>query len=560
MSSIKLPKTQDLKRYGTLFSVLTKYGFEDVLATTALKNIIPDFYLKKHPDTHKLLSYSTYERIRMVLEELGPSYVKMGQVISNREDMLPPELLKELEKLQDNVKHLKNFYVEKKIEEELKISCREFFSYLSPKPLAAASLAQVHKAQLRTGEWVIFKIQRPKIKETITRDISIMKDVANALEKYSIQAQHLQPTQLIASFEKSINEELSYTQELNNMLRFTKNFETNEVIYIPKVYQQFSNDHIICMEFIDGIKVSEIKKLEENNIDTKAVAKLGVDLYLEQILNFGFFHADPHPGNIFVLPEIERICFIDYGMMGSIMPKDKEALEDLLLAFFKNDVKKIIIVLKKIALRTDIPDEKSLEYDLNELLEGISNIAIQNIKLGTTLNQFKNILYTNKIVIPHYLYMLIRALVIIEGVGLKLNPDFNITDNLEPYMATILRKRLSLKRFFNKSISRFQEYNNLIDTLPEDINDIIGKIKNGKLVIVHEHKGLNEFKDTLKTAMNRMVYAIIIAALSIGSSILVIADMPPSVNGIPVLGALGFLISAILGFAIIYSIFKNRNS
>ncbi|WP_158976658.1 AarF/ABC1/UbiB kinase family protein [Cellulophaga sp. L1A9] len=559
MPSLKLPKTHDLKRYGTLFSVLSKYGFEDVLASTSIKNLIPNTYLKKHPDTHKLLSYSTYERIRMVLEELGPSYVKMGQVISNRQDMLPPELLKELEKLQDNVKPLDNFDVAKKITEELALDTNECFSYISPEPLAAASLAQVHKAQLLTGEWVIFKIQRPNIKDTIASDISIMKDVAKALEKYSTQAQQLQPIQLINSFEKSINEELSYTQELNNMLRFAKNFENNQIIYVPKAYPEFSNDRVLCMEFIDGIKVSEVEKLKENNIDTKAVATLGVDLYLEQILDFGFFHADPHPGNIFVLPALERICFIDYGMMGSIMPKDKEALEDLLLAFFKKDVKKIIIVLKKIAIRTDIPEEKTLEYDLNELLEGISNIAIQNIKLGTTLNQFKNILYANKIAIPHYLYMLIRALVIIEGVGLKLNPDFNITENLEPYMSTIIRKRLSFKRFVKKSISRVQDYTNLMDNLPEDINDIIGKIKNGKLVIVHEHKGLNELKDTLKTAINRMVYAIIIAALSIGSSILVIADMPPKFNGIPILGALGFLISAILGLTIIYSIFKNRN-
>ncbi|WP_041558195.1 ABC1 kinase family protein [Cellulophaga algicola] len=556
---MKLPKTQDLKRYGTLFSVLSKYGFEDVLASTSIRNLIPNTYLKKHPDTHKLLSYSTYERIRMVLEELGPSYVKMGQIISNRQDMLPPELLKELEKLQDNVKPLDNFDVSKKITEELKLDTNECFSYISPEPLAAASLAQVHKAQLLTGEWVIFKIQRPNIKDTIASDISIMKDVAKALEKYSTQAQQLQPTQLINSFEKSINEELSYTQELNNMLRFAKNFEKNELIYVPKAYPEFSNDRVICMEYIDGIKVSEIEKLEENNIDTKAVATLGVDLYLTQVLDFGFFHADPHPGNIFVLPELERICFIDYGMMGSIIPKDKEALEDLLLGFFKKDVKKIIVVLKKIAIRTDIPDEKTLEYDLNELLEGISNVAIQNIKLGNTLNQFKNILYANKIAIPHYLYMLIRALVIIEGVGLKLNPNFNITENLEPYMTTIIRKRLSFKRFVKKSISRVQDYTNLVDTLPEDINDIISKIKNGKLVIVHEHKGLNELKDTLKTAINRMVYAIIIAALSIGSSILVIADMPPKVNGIPILGALGFLISAVLGLAIIYSIFKNRN-
>jgi ubiquinone biosynthesis protein len=223
---------------------------------------------------------------------------------------------------------------------------------------------------------------------------------------------------------------------MDNMQRFAKNFKGNEAIHVPNLYRELSNDHIICMDWVDGIKVSELKKLKEQNIDASAVAKVGVDLYLEQVLEHGFFHADPHPGNIFVLPKIQKICFIDFGMMGSIMPNDKEALTELMFCFLKKDVGKIIPVLKKIALKAEIPDEKKLEYDLYELIEGISNTSIRNIKLGTTLKQFKNVLYENRITIPHYLYILVRALVIIEGVGLKLDPEFNITDNLEPYRPT----------------------------------------------------------------------------------------------------------------------------
>ena len=191
------------------------------------------------------------------------------------------------------------------------------------------------------------------------------------------------------------------------------------------------------------------------------------------------------------------------------MPNDKEALIELLLCFLKKDVRKIIPVLKKIALKADIQDEKKLEYDLYELVDGISNTSIRNIKLGTTLKQFKNVLYENKITIPHYLYILLRALVIIEGVGLKLDPEFNITDNLEPFMAKITRKRFGLKRLFKKNLNRFQDYNALLDKLPADINEIVDKIKDGKLVIVHEHKGLDVFRKTLKTAFNRLVYAVI---------------------------------------------------
>ncbi|MBC8768632.1 AarF/ABC1/UbiB kinase family protein [Arenibacter sp. BSSL-BM3] len=558
MFGIKLPKKQNLKRYNTLFGVLTKYGFEDVMANSQVKKFIPKNYLAKHPETEKLLSVSTFERIRMVLEELGPSYVKMGQILSNRDDMLPPGLIKELEKLQDQAPSLPKFEVEKVISEELDIDCSQYFLSIEPKPLAAASLAQVHKAQLLNGSWVVLKIQRPNISEIIASDISIMKEVAMALEKYSAQVKAFQPLKLVESFEKSITEELSFLREMDNLEHFAKNFEGNDAIYVPEAYRELSTDQIICMDWVDAIKVSELEKLREQNIDSRAVAKVGVDLYLEQVLEHGFFHADPHPGNIFVLPEVQKICFIDFGMMGTIMPNDKEALMELLLCFIKKDVKKIIPILKKIALKTDIPDEKKLEYDLYELVEGISNTSIRNIKLGITLEQFKNVLYENRITIPHYLYILIRALVIIEGVGLKLDPEFNITDNLKPYMAKITRKRFGLKRLFQKNLNRFQDYNTLLDKLPADINEIVDKIKDGKLVIVHEHKGLNEFRVSLKTAFNRLVYAVIIAALSIGSALLVMADMPPKISGIPVLGAIGFILSAIIGVVILISIHRNK--
>ena len=558
MIRLKRPNKMSLKRYNKLFSVLTKYGFKDVMANKQLQKLVPNSYLKEHPDTLKSLSFSTYERIRMVLEELGPTYVKLGQIFSSREDILPPDLIKELEKLQDHVATPNHFNVNEVIEKEFNIIISEHFKSIDAKPIAAGSLAQVHKAQLLTGEEVALKIQRPNIIEIIEADILVMKQVAKYLIKYSNQAKSLQPIQIVDSFEKSIKEELQFLREVNNMKRFAQNFEGNEAIYIPKVFVSFCTDKIICMEFIDGIKVSEKDTLNSMNINPALVAKVGVDLYLQQILKYGFFHADPHPGNLFVLPKTEQICFIDFGMMGTIMPNDKEALEDFLLYFLQKNVKKIILILEKIAVKTEISDSKKLEYDLYELVDGLSNVTLQNIKLSDILTKFKIILYNNKIVLPHYLYMLIRALIIIEGVGLKLDPKFNITDNLQPYISKITKNRFSLKRLFKKNLIRFQDINSLLDHLPNDIDIILNKIKEGKLVVIHEHKGLKEFQKATITIANRLVFAIIIAALSIGSSILVIAKMPPLVNGIPLLGAIGFIISAFLGLYIIFSIFKKK--
>ncbi|MAU15108.1 MAG: hypothetical protein CMH46_06155 [Muricauda sp.] len=560
MAAFKIPKQKEIQRYITLFNVLAKYGFEDVLVQSGIAKVIPKSYLGGHPDTKENLSFSTYARIRMVLEELGPTYVKLGQIFSNREDMLPPGLIKELEKLQDHVPQLKNFDVQKAIETALNMDLLDCFLSIDPEPLAAASLAQVHRARLLNGEEVVLKIQRPDIEDVIESDLLIMRQVAKALEKHSPQAQAFQPVRIIASFEQSIHEELQFLREMDNTEKFAKNFEGNEMIHVPKVHRQFSTNRIICMEFIDGIKVSETDRLRAANIDPSAVAKVGVDLYLTQVLEHGFFHADPHPGNIFVLPHTGQICFLDFGMMGTIMPNDKEALGDLLLYFLRKNVKKIIHLLDKIAIKTEIPDHKKLEQDLYELIEGVSNTSIQNIQLGDVLNRFKTVLYENKIVLPHYVYMLIRGLIIIEGVGRKLDPTFNMTANLEPYTSAIVRRRFSLKRLFKKNLDRFQDINDLVDTLPDDINSILKKIKDGKLVVVHEHKGLKEFQTATSKSVNRLVFAVIIAALSIGSSILVVAQMPPLVNGIPLLGAIGFIVSAILGFYIVISIFRNDES
>ncbi|PKV50625.1 ubiquinone biosynthesis protein [Aquimarina sp. MAR_2010_214] len=558
MIGLKFPNKKELKRFNALFGILAKYGFEDIVANSHIQKIIPNTYLKKHPETNQILSFNRFERIRMVLEELGPTYVKLGQIFSNREDLLPSELIKELEKLQDQVPVIENFDVTATIEEELGIVISDYFANIDSEPLAAASIAQVHKAKLRNGKVVILKIQRPDIEETIEADIRIMKQLAKSLHKHSKQVKAFQPMRIVAAFEQSIREELQFTREINNIKRFTKNFEGNTEIYIPKVYEELSNNHIICMEFIDGIKVSEIETLTIQNINSREVAKTGVDLYLKQILEHGFFHADPHPGNILVMPDTGKICFIDFGMMGTIMPNDKDLLEELLLYFMNKNVKKIIIVLEKISIKTSISDYKKLEYELYELIEGIINTAIDDIRMDTVLSRFKNILYKNEIILPHYSYMLMRALVIIEGVGLKLDPKFNITDNLSRYISAFTFNRYHPKRILKKNLARFRDISELIDNFPEDMNTILRKIKEGKLMMVHEHKGIDQFQKNIKKATNRLVFAVIIAALSIGSSLLIIADMPPKLGGVPILGAIGFVLSAIFGFIILVSIIRDR--
>ena len=364
MEVTKSIKKKELKRYGKLFSILTRFGFEDVLANSRIKKLLPKEFLKSYPDAERNLSYSSFERIRMVLEELGPTYVKLGQVLSNREDLIPPELILELEKLQDQAPKLENFDIHTTVEEELDIIVSEHFQSIEPEPLAAASLAQVHRAKLLNGQEVILKVQRPNIHEVIEADLLVMKHAARNLEKYSNDMLAFQPVQLISTFEKSIKEELQYLREIENTQRFARNFEGNESIYTAQVYTHLSNDRIICMEFLEGIKIADIEEIKSQGFDLVQVAQVGVDLYMKQVLEHGFFHADPHPGNIFVLPKMGKLSFLDFGMMGTILPMDRELLGELLIFFLQKDTKRIVFLLEKLAVKTDIKDQKKLEQDL----------------------------------------------------------------------------------------------------------------------------------------------------------------------------------------------------
>ncbi len=544
-------------RYKKLAMVLTQYGFEDVISASGLYRYLPKSYLEKHQSLKQNLEHSTYERIRMVLEELGPTYVKFGQIFSNREDLLPKQLLNELSKLQDKVPVRDDIDVRVLLETEFKINVDDYFLQIETEPLAAASMAQVYRAVLKTGERVILKVQRPNIKEVIEADIVIMKSLAKTLENYSSTVQSFQPVNMVETFEESILEELDFTHELNNLERFAKNFENEPYLHVPKAYHSLSNRRIICMEYINGIKINNISALDDLGVDRKALAKIGVDLYLKQVLEFGFFHADPHPGNLFFLPDEEQICFIDFGMMGRILTSERELLEDLILYFVRKDTKKIISTIEKIAVKCEIADRKKVEYELNKLLGEADSMTLQDIKLDEGIGKFKEILTENRVVLPHYLYMLMRALLIIDAIGFKLDPEYSLMSNVEPYINTIISRRFSPKRIFNKIVKRFEEVYDLVDNLPSDIKEILEKTKRGELKIKHEINGLNEIQDTIQKASNRLVLAIIIAALSIGSSILVFADMPPKIYNVPFLGFLGFVISGLLGLRLAYSIFRS---
>lgn len=542
-----------IKRIGNVISVLSKYGFDDIIARTKAEKFLPKGFVKSKRGK-EIFDLSVYTRVRLVLEELGPTYVKFGQMFSNREDLLPAEMIVELAELQDNVPP-EEMDVYRKIEEELLIDPKQYFEYIHPEPIASASISQVYSGRLINGEKVVIKVKRPSIDQIIRSDIMIMKDLAHILEKNYDAARRMNLNQLINSFENNMNRELSLTNEFHNIEKFRKNFEERPEVYVPITYKELSNNCILTMEFIDGFKVNNKEKILETGMQPKNVAQLGVVLFMKMVLEDGFFHADPHPGNVFILQD-QRVCFIDFGSMGQIIKSDMELLEGVIESFLLQDAKKIIRLLKRLALEYHIEDERKLERDIYDIFHMLEHTALNEINVKDIVEKFKAIMANNHVLMPEFVYLLLRGISIIEGIGKQLDPELNVMESMRPYANELAMKKYGPEAIVKKSAKYLKIMATNFQNLPDDLSVLMDKIKDDKLKINFEIENLEDVRKTLQNASNRLTYAIIIAALSIGSSILMMAHIPPLMFGNSVLGLFGFLISGFLGIAIIYSIWK----
>jgi len=542
-----------LKRTAQLVSVLTKYGFEALVTETNIKKLIPESYIEKNEKRKEVFSHNIYERIRLVLEELGPAYIKFGQLLSNRDDILPEELTTELQKLQDNVT-VRNIDVYATIREELLINPEEIFESIDLVPIAAASLSQVYTGILKNGQKkVILKVKKRGIREIFEADVLIMKDFSKLLEKYYDTARKIGLSRIINTFEKSVTSELSFSQELSNIERFRSNFKEDESVYVPDTYKHLSNKNILCMEFIDGIKISNKERIIECGLNIEDVANKVVESYLKQIIDYGFFHADPHSGNIFVL-QTGQIAFIDYGSVGKMLPKDREYLGNFVIYALQKDVTRLVRIIKKVAIRYNIPNDEQFERDLYDFLDILDSISIKELDLNDISKKFSRLLNDNQIILPDYIYLLARGIILLEGVGRELDLETNIIESVKPYGIKLIKNRLNPKLLANKLLDKLYNLGDKLEEIPEDTHSLIQKINNNELEISHKVKGLEEIRNTI----NRLVVALIISSLAIGSSILVLANMPPRILGVSVLGFLGFTVAGIAAIIIILIIIKNK--
>lgn len=530
-----------IKRMKKLSDVLLKYGFEELFDRTGMERFIPNRLAKNSKRLENIRETSFPERIRLAMQDLGPTYVKLGQMCSNRTDIFPEDIIAEFQKLQDDVEPEKiDIYA--KIKAELNIEPLEYFKEIDEMSMASASMGQVYKGILKDGTEVVIKVRREGIKEIVASDLSMMRDLAAYFERTNEEIKKMNVSYIINGFGNSITKELSFRNELSNMEKFANNFKNDKRIHVPVPYRELSNDNILCMEFIKGFKITDKEKIEKCGFFPSEVARVGLDLYIQQVLKYGFFHADPHPGNIFMTPE-GKIVFIDFGAMGTLYPQDKELLENLLLHFIQKDVKKAIDTIKELAVKYNVPDERQLERELTEIVYLVDGNALSEISIGDIFEKVRVILNKNQVILPEDIYLLVKGVGQIEGIGRHLDPSLDIMKTLEPYAKRILRERINPKYIFEKGTKKITQVSESWLSLPEDLRNISQKILNGELKHKHEVTG---FKELLKI-LDRLVVAIIIASLLIASSIVVLSGIPPKINEIPVLGFLGYVISAILG-------------
>lgn len=544
------------KRYRQVISILLKYGFADVVSHTYFSKLVPES--EKWVPTREgksVFDLSRWQRLRMAFEELGTSYIKFGQIASNRPDLLPHELIVEFEKFQDQVSQLDAELIKKTLEANYKEPLEELFAEINYKPLASASMSQVHRAVLPTGEQVVLKVQRPDIMHNVEADIYILYNMAEFLEKHFPESKSFQPVALVRMFERSIMKEVNFKAEAANIQRFQRNFAGNQFIYVPQVYTQLSTRHVLCMEYIEGFKVTDLHKLQQYGIDRSELALNGINLYFEQVFDHGFFHADPHPGNFFVMPD-KKVCFIDFGMMGTIIEEDKLLLGDMMLALARRDNKAMIKVLQQFS-ESEIQNLNDLKYDLLDFFEEYPEKSLDEIEPTEVMEGLNHLFFTYKIRVPQNLLLLLKALVMIEGVGLFLDPKYNIIKNMEPYVERLIARKYEPTKILRGVYDTYVEYATTFKALPVDIREVMGKLKEGKVKFDVEVPALEKLNEDFSSVINRVAFAIVVAAMILGSALIIHADIPPHYHNVPILGVAAFVVAAYFALRLLFAIGKH---
>jgi ubiquinone biosynthesis protein len=545
-----------LNRYRQILTVLIKYGFGDLLELLKLDQYIEvGLQVISRKRAAKVERLTRPKRLRMAFEELGPTYIKLGQILSTRPDLVPVSFIEELSKLQDEVPSFPFSDVKKLVQSEFGTSAAELFDQLDEKPLASASIGQVHRATLNDGEAVAVKFQRPGIRKIIEVDLEIMLHLATLAERHIEDLALQRPVKIVEEFARTLEKEIDYKNEATNMERVARHFLDDRHVYIPKVFREATSSRVLSTEFIDGIKISDIDGLDSAGLDRKLITARGADLILKQIFNHGFFHADPHPGNIFVLPN-NIICLLDFGMAGVIDRQTREDFVDLVDSIVHQNEMRTVQVLLRLTSWEEEPEMRALEREVADFMGRHLYKPLKDIEIGKLLHQLLELATNFRLRIPPDIFLMMKAISTVEGVGRMLDPDFDMIARATPFIKKAKYDRFQPQRIAGDVYDLASKLLQFMQQFPKDLLDLASLIRKQKLSFQIEHRGLERMLATHDQISNRISFSIVIAALIVGSALIVISGTPPLVYGISLIGIIGFLAAAIMGIWLLVAILK----
>lgn len=562
MDIARLTQTyKSAKRLQQIINIFLRYGFGQIIDQIHLGRYIPfKKRLKAFGAWPALKGPSVPERLRMAFEELGPTFIKLAQVLSSRPDLITTQFANEFKKLQDEVPPFPAADAKRIIEEETKLPVHRIFKHFDDLPIAAASIAQVHRATLIDGSDVVVKVQRPNIKEQIESDINILSTIARLLDKYVPESRFFNPTGIVEEFSRTVRKELDFVEEARNCCRFRKNFEHNLDVYIPKIYAEFVTEKVLVMEMIEGVRIDNIKAIEEMGLDRKRLAKIGVDAYFKQILEDGFFHADPHPGNILVM-STGMIAFLDFGIVGRVSDELKEAMASTFLALIQRDFDRLIDQYIELGI---VPEDfdidifrRDFKSDLLDLLEPLYGLTLQEINFAQYLDAVTHLAIKHNLRIPSDLLLINKAMLILENLGRQLDPNFDFVAASEPFASKIIKKKVSPLRLYNKARKNIMEIGDFAFLFPRQLKQIIKKTLRDDIQIKMFHVNLPEFIKDMDRSSNRIAFAMIVSAMILSSAIMHATGVGPTIFGISILGLTAFGFAFLLGIWLIISIIRS---
>ncbi|MFH1779870.1 MAG: AarF/ABC1/UbiB kinase family protein [Candidatus Micrarchaeota archaeon] len=536
-------------RVKEIYRVLAKHGFIEVvdwLEEGRVKKFLSDLFPRK---PKKPLG----ERIRVVLTDLGPTFIKFGQILSTRADLLPPDVITELVKLQDQVPEFSFDEVKQILKEEY--GDKKVFKKINPKPIAAASIGQVHKAVLMNGTEVVIKIQRPGIQEVVEEDLQILLDIARFLEANFAEAKYYQPVDFVRQFSSTLRKEMDYVHELRNAQKFAKNFEKDKEVRIPCVYPEFTTKKVLVLEYLAGVKITSF--VSQPLKIRKLVVERGANLVMKQVLKYGFFQADPHAGNLMVLKN-NVIGIVDFGMVGHLDHEMREQLCDLFISLIEKNSDKLVTYFLDTGLVPPDIDLKAFKSDVDELIDQYYDYPLEQIRLEDVFLEITSLARQYKVRMQPKLLLLFRLLVTLDGVGRQLYPEFNSIPVAKPYVIRILQERHSPSNVLKRSLLNARDVSEAVARFPLQLSGLLSRVQKGNLEVSLDHKGLEENVFRIDRAINKISLAVMTAGLFLGASILAQLEVPPLILGLSWTAWIGFFASGFIGFLLIVSILLSK--